>query len=441
MFQGIRQRLTLWYVGVLAAILLVTGLMIYTGMTRALYHEEDEELRAAVERTLRVYDRLARHARKGDEEEEDGERAALELSPIMTAVIAPSGEVLYSSRRGTAQVLPYTASLQAAAGERHPQYATLQVRGETLRVYTQPIVNRDRVVALVQAAKPIGDILFALREMVLMLLLASAGAVALAAAGGLFLAERALVPIRQAFQRQRDFVADASHELRTPLSVLRASAEVLQRDAQRAPAGPERDETLELTGNIISETDRMTRLVGDMLTLARADSGELQLDVTALDFTQIARSALRKVQVLARAKQIEMESELPERLPMRGDAGRLEQLLLILLDNAVKYTPPGGRVTLTARQRGKHNAESVELAVSDTGIGIPAADLPHIFERFYRADKARSREQGGTGLGLSIARWIVQEHGGQISAQSSPSQGTTFRVTLPLRQQEARNQH
>ncbi len=257
--------------------------------------------------------------------------------------------------------------------------------------------------------------------------------------GGLFLADRALVPIRMAFRRQREFVADASHELRTPLAILRASTEVLDRELQEAaPAVAASPDIREVVDNLLSETDRMSHLVGDLLTLARADSGDLQLEIRPMDLAEVAEGVARKVGLLARNKGIELATSLPQSLPMEGDAARLEQMLLILLDNAVKYTDAGGRVDLTVETRGTR----AELRVSDTGIGIPARDLPRIFERFYRVDKARTRAEGGTGLGLAIARWIIDAHRGSVHVESEPGRGTIFTILLPLhhRSQPDRNQ-
>lgn len=364
----------------------------------------------------------------GDNAGAEGERERLTLSIVWTYVETPDGW-FNSTAPAWLTAFPHRPDLKRALDTQDAFFSTITAQGEVIRLYTLPVRQKDRVVALVQTGKPISAILGNLRQLLVILVLAGAGGLTLAAVGGLFLAGRALVPIRLAFRRQREFVADASHELRTPLAILRASAEVLDRELQAAaPAAAAAPEVREVLDDLLSETDRMGRLVGDLLTLARADSGDLELDLRPLDLAEVAEGVARKVGHLARRKGVELETALPAALRMEGDAARLEQLLVILLDNAVKYTDAGGRVTLAVEPRGNR----AEVRVSDTGIGIPAADLPRIFERFYRVDKARTRAEGGTGLGLSIARWIIDAHRGTVQVASEPGRGTTFTISLPL---------
>ena len=172
----------------------------------------------------------------------------------------------------------------------------------------------------------------------------------------------------------------------------------------------------------------MTALIENLMLLARADTGTETLDFRALDLGALGKDVCVQARMLADSKQIRFDATIPETpIVGQGDPHALRRLLLILIDNAVKYTSPGGNVSLTI----KPEREGVEFRVLDNGIGIPEEDLPHIFERFYRSDKARTRALGGTGLGLSIGQWIVQAHGGEIRAESSP-QGTVFRVHIPL---------
>jgi signal transduction histidine kinase len=183
----------------------------------------------------------------------------------------------------------------------------------------------------------------------------------------------------------------------------------------------------ELVGEIIYETDHLNRLVGDLLTLARADAGSLELNARPVDFRALVSDVHDDLSRIAEANGITSEVSLNGPVTVQGDEGRLRQLLLILLDNALKYTDPGGRVDI-ALARDDNRAR---LVVSDTGIGIPAEDLPHIFERFYRVDRAREHESGGTGLGLSIAQWIVQAHHGNIKVDSDVGRGTRFQIDIP----------
>jgi signal transduction histidine kinase len=220
---------------------------------------------------------------------------------------------------------------------------------------------------------------------------------------------------------QRTFVADASHELRTPLALIRANAEVLKRGQAASPAD---QASLD---DIIKETDHLTYLVGQMLTLARSDAKEAPLAREVVPLTSVAADVTRQAQVLAEQRGITLTSEGEGAAVVEGDEQRLRELLLILLDNALKYTDAGGRVTVSVAG----GSGGPLLSVADNGRGIPEPDLPHVLDRFYRADKARSREMGGTGLGLAIARWIVEAHGGRISLSSTAGQGTTVQVQFP----------
>jgi signal transduction histidine kinase len=234
---------------------------------------------------------------------------------------------------------------------------------------------------------------------------------------------KAMVPITTAFTRQREFVADASHELRTPLAVMLSSI-----DAMEMTIEPEREEFSErLLTNMKQEVKRMSHLVSDLLTLARSDSNTIELRKETFDFRPLAEKALGSVNALAINKQITTSMDSPATLVTVGDPDRFTQLLYILLDNAIKYTPNGGDVKLSLSKEGR----DLCMAVHDTGIGIDKEDVTRIFERFYRLDKSRSRQIGGHGLGLSIAKWIVDIHKGTIYVESIPGKGSTFYVSIP----------
>jgi signal transduction histidine kinase len=230
-----------------------------------------------------------------------------------------------------------------------------------------------------------------------------------------------LASLEEAHRAQQRFVADASHEVRAPLTAIQANLELLERVPDMPPG--ERQEAI---GEASREARRLARLVADLLALARADAG-VTLRHQRVELERVALAALGEARHLAREQQLGVERLDPALV--HGDPDRLTQLVLILLDNACKYTPAGGQVTLAVQR----NGATVELRVSDTGVGIGPADLPHVFERFYRADPARARDPGGSGLGLAIAQWIVQQHGGEITLASAPGQGTTVTVCLPTR--------
>ncbi|GCE03425.1 sensor histidine kinase [Dictyobacter aurantiacus] len=230
-----------------------------------------------------------------------------------------------------------------------------------------------------------------------------------------------LVSINTAHQTQQRFVADASHELRAPLTAIQGNIELLR----RKPEMPDIDRAEALI-ELEREAARLSRLVADLLILARADAG-IALKHCPLDLDLLVLDAFRETRYLAHGQTLQLAPFEP--VQIEGDEDRLKQLLLILLDNALKYTPVGDQVTLGLC---RHGCE-VDMLVRDTGIGIEPEVLPHVFERFYRADPARSRDPGGTGLGLSIAQWIVEQHAGKIWLESQPRQGTLVTVRLPLR--------
>lgn len=233
--------------------------------------------------------------------------------------------------------------------------------------------------------------------------------------------------IEASFFRVTQFTADASHELRTPISLLRTEAEIALRKSRSE------GEYRNALRHILVEAERSTTLVEKLLSLARADSGREALEIRPFDLRETALKVASEWRTVAGSKTLSFtEGITPDEVPIEGDETVLHQLLNILLDNAVKYTPAPGKIDLSLDQTDK----AAVLTVADSSIGIADEDQPKIFERFYRADKARSREMGGVGLGLAIAFWIVEQHHGSIEVQSSPGEGSTFVVELPLQNTE-----
>jgi heavy metal sensor kinase len=344
-------------------------------------------------------------------------------------------------------------------------FETLAIQGAPLRFLSQSIEVAGRTYS-VQVAAPLHEVQEGLQDLVWILLATTPLVLVIATIGGYWMSRRALAPVDaitleakaigadnlsqrlavpktgdelqrlsetlnemigrldDAFQRITRFTADASHELRTPLTLMRTTAELALRGEQ-----PQQEyrESLE---QILAELERTSHLVENLLLIARADSGGAQLHLSDMDLTQTLREACLQAAPLFEVKHIQVDSQIPDHpIAVKGDAQGLRRLFLILIDNAVKYTPTGGSVNVSADQTN----DTAVVTVTDTGIGIPSDDLPHIFERFYRVNKARSREQGGAGLGLSIARWIVETHGGKISIESEANRGTMVRVCLPCR--------
>src|SRR4029077_10371118 len=233
--------------------------------------------------------------------------------------------------------------------------------------------------------------------------------------------------LKQTDEIRRDFVANVSHELRTPLSILRGYIETLLEDP--ALSGDELNRILEV---MKKHSDRLSALTDDLLSLARLESAHPNLQLQDVRLSELFASIVRDWGKRFAEKKLSVDVAVSPSLPViQADPTRLQEILYNLLDNAVKYSHPGGKIRLEAT----HRDHAVEINVSDTVIGIPDADLPRIFERFYRADKARSRELGGTGLGLSIVKHIAQMHGGTVNAESTAGHGTTIRVSLPIETQ------
>jgi signal transduction histidine kinase len=227
--------------------------------------------------------------------------------------------------------------------------------------------------------------------------------------------------LERSFAEIRRFTADASHELRTPLTAIRTETEV----ALSKPM--DSVECQQLLGSVLEECERLTRLTDQLLTLSREDAGSGKPLREVVDLAAVVQGAVETMRPLAEAKSLQLSVQCRADLYVRGDEGRLRQVFYNVLDNAIKYTPEGGTAEVTLDQ-----SEGVaKVIIRDTGIGIPAEHLPHVFERFYRVDKARSRAEGGTGLGLSIAQSIAAAHGGRIELASTPGRGTTCTVSLP----------
>ena len=235
--------------------------------------------------------------------------------------------------------------------------------------------------------------------------------------------------LKQLDESRSLFVSNASHELKTPLSTMKILIEsLLYQD------NPDPKMTKEFLKDTNNELDRLNRIISDLLTLVKMDDG-MAMNVADLDISNLVQEQVRRLSPLARENGIEMSCAAKEPLTVSGDQIKLEQVIYNVIDNAIKYTGRGGEVNCTVSRSGK----SAVIRISDTGVGIPAEHLPHIFERFYRVDKARSRETGGTGLGLSIVKQIVSLHNGHITAESTYGKGTTFIIDLPLAVKKADN--
>lgn len=414
LFAQIRWRLVGWTMLVVSLILGLLGGAVYTALARGLAEQADSSLLSRAEQVGPGLFGDRRGPGPGPGQIPGDPRDSFR-DAIFYLAVSPDNQVLANPRRINLDI----AALPAPMG-RTPAFATMDADGDPVRVLVRALPDGGRLVV----GESLAADQAALQALLVVLLGGGGLGLLLTFAGAWFLSGRALVPIQQAFYRQQEFVADASHELRTPLTVLQSSAEILNQH---------RDEPItrnaELFDDVRDEIKRMVRLTSDLLTLARTDRGELDLMTAPIDLAELAGDVVRRAQPLALAKGIALSAATAsERPTVDADPDRIQQVLLILLDNAIKHTPAGGRVDVLVHRQGS----SAYLDVSDTGEGIAPQHLSRIFDRFYRADAARSREQGGTGLGLAIARTLVNAHGGEISASSVPGEGTRVSVRLPL---------
>lgn len=425
MFDSVRVRLTLWYAGVLALSLIAFALVIYYAAGNIFHERQDESLRSTAQTVASAYvEELA---------ETHSQSAAGQI--VLAEITFPNryvqltdntGKPLASSANVSGSTITIPAALLADARARGFSQATIN----GLRVAIVPL-STDTTLGFAAVAEPLSVVEVGLAELrrdlfagVLLVLLLASG-------GGYFLARKSLAPIndlltrlKNSFKEQQRFIADASHELRTPLAVLRGETEVA---LGKTRSVAEYQESLSL---IQDEAERLSRIVEDLFILARQPiDTRAALNKERVALNDAVSDCARAARVLAFRKgiRLKLENDSPA-IALQGDAELIKRMILNLLDNAVKYTPAGGEISLVlARQNG-----NAEIVVRDTGIGIPETDQPRVFDRFFRVDKARARTLGGAGLGLSIAQWIVEVHGGEIQLLSTPGQGSTFTVVLPL---------
>ncbi len=453
---SIGARLTIWYSLMLALCLGLFGAAAYFAM--------DHSIRATVDSELHHRLRAVRDIIKDDApqglpavQDEFSELLDSEGAGSLLRVSYHNGAVIYSSPGIENGIAPRHVQKAARPFNARIHNEWFRLLRETVNI-SGPSYDIEVGASTRQFNRSLDrfrDLLYALAPLFL----------ALAAFGGYWLSRRALAPVDQithaarsigaqdlslrlavprasdelqrlvatlnemlarldtAFQRITQFTADASHELRTPVSVMRTNAEI----ALRKPRSEA--EYREALSRILDESEKVSRMIEQLLLLARADSTAGLLPMTRSDLAIAFENACREARVLAEAKNVNFQaSSPPTSLWVQGDAASLERLFMILLDNAVKYTPTDGRVDV---RLGSDDGFAV-ADIRDTGAGIAPEHIAHVFDRFYRADRARSRESGGTGLGLAIGRWIAEAHRGEIRVESDVGKGSTFQVRIPL---------
>ena len=417
MFERARWRLASWYAAAFTLILAVLGASAYIVMARQLDDEVDDSIDRALLELVRFPLRI--NLNNSGQPRPDPPFSQSTISPdIFFLLISDDGTVLINSRGIDETTFPIDDLIleDGSTGRR----SDFDAGGYHYRVSLVHASTQAGDTATLAVGRSLEARDYQLRVLAIVLGLGGVAGVALATLGGFLLAGRALQPIRVAMDTQRRFVSDASHELRTPVAVMKANAELLLRHPDQTV-----EANIDQVAAINEEADHLSRLVGDLLLLARADEQRLEVIREEVDLAEIGGGLVRDMAPVAEMRSIRLTSELAPGT-LQGDGQRLRQLLAILLDNALKYTPEGGRIELRTKRSGR----SWVLSVKDTGPGIPEEAQARIFDRFYRHDEARS-PQAGTGLGLAIARWIAEAHGGRISVVSTVGEGATFTVTLP----------
>ena len=424
MFEHIRKRLTMGYVGILALILLAFGgVVVFTFYLRVSEQQDDLLLQKAED--------MANSVLSG--KDKYGVVRATTDYDVAVIVLLPDGSSYGDLDEASFSLgLPYTYMAQRAGQEGHTIKETVSGPDGPVRVMSIPVRKYEEfgsVIAVVQAAQSRQAVTDTVGRLVFVLVLTGLGALMLAAVGGLFMSRRAMRPVQEAFGRQRAFIADASHELKTPLTLIRADAEVLSRSID----DPDKtSDDRELVDDLLGETDRMGAILSDLLLLARLDAQKVSVSREPFDLALVLSETSERFVARALAENKNLEVHHAGKLLARGDADRTGQILAALLDNALRFTPPGGTLIVEGRIEDKR----VEATVSDTGPGIAPVSLDRIFERFYRADThsaARSRgpSGGGTCLGLAIARDLARAQGGELTAGNTGGSGARLTLSMP----------
>ncbi len=407
----VRLRLTLGYVGIFALIVFLLGTVAVVGFLHELTGQQDVL--------------LAQEARNQTSNLLDGENRevlAAGSDEFGWVALEPDGRVIDSDAAAPSLGLPSSELAERALQEDDTVSATIQGLDGSVRVVSMPMYEQSgEVTGVIQYARSLRGVYEEINQLILVLLPLTLGALGLSAIGGAYMAGRAVRPVREAFERQRSFIADASHELKTPLTLIRADTEVLQ-------GGLTNPEERELADDVLAETDKMTSVLSDLLLIARLDAGKLVVRREPFDLASVISETADRFVARAASAGIRLEVRTPGKLRARGDHERAAQILSVLLDNALRHTPSGGKVSVV----GQTQDGFAEAVVEDTGSGISSEHLPHVFERFYRVDTARSRSSGGTGLGLAIARDLARAQNGDLEAENAEGGGAVFRFKLPV---------
>jgi heavy metal sensor kinase len=463
--RSLRFQLVAWYAGLLTGCFVLIGAASYAVLKSSLVGA----LRENQSRRGRQIAQLLLDQIRGSAEAHVGEevqaRYAPDINDRFVRITRGDGSLLYESPPPSDRTfVPGEIPLPSWPERVEASRQAPLTGGRQMLVTERKVQTPGGALYLVETGAPMDDVQAHLRRWLKFILVVLPVVALLALGGGSFLVKRALLPVDKiaasaerissqnlserlpvartgdelerlsialnhmvqrlddAFQYSRRFMADASHELRTPLTVLRGELESFIEEAALAPEWRER------LGSALEEVERLANIVEALFAISRLDAGEAAAEWVRLDLARLTAATTDQMSLLAEDKNIQLTCAAAEPVWVQGDQARLKQVVVNLLDNAIKYTLEGGAVALTVRA----NHSKAILEVTDNGIGIPPEALPRIFDRFFRVDKARSREQGGAGLGLSIVKSICTAHHGRVEAISLPGQGTRLRVELPL---------
>ncbi|NWF70184.1 MAG: HAMP domain-containing histidine kinase [Chloroflexi bacterium] len=464
----IRKKLTLWYAGIMIIVTMVIGSAATATMYLTLVGSIDTTLEQTAEEVI------ANSSSFPVREFGGGEQISVHIAPLDTFRASGIYVQVWQTWQGMEHIEPlYADGSSNLEDYRLPLdrgtvdssaivYSYTSINNTPFRVYTRPIIlDQGTQFGTVQVAASLQTVRQAIDRLLLIMIFGGMISLLVALALGMMISRVALRPIAQIteatasiadtedlrtrltwngphdeigdlasvfnhmmerlehlFSVQQRFVADVSHELRTPLTAIRGNLEIIKRYGMDS-------ESLEA---IDSEVGRMSRMVNDLLLLARADYGGIKIELFPVDLDTVVSEAYREAKMLAKDRDLQVKIEEFQPVRVNGNADRLKQLLLNLVGNAIKFTPDGGKITLGLSEKD----ERAYITVRDTGIGIAPDDLERIFDRFYQVDSARTHTGGGAGLGLAIAKWIAEAHGGSIRAESEVGKGTTFIITLPV---------
>jgi heavy metal sensor kinase len=481
-FGSLRFKLTLWYVLILGILLISFSTFLYFTLSKSLYRDVDHKLRSLAD--LVASESLSPLSKFGFGNIDRALETSMNLKPIgkFIQVLDESGKIGRKSDNLKNVQLPISLNALKNASKGLITYETNRsIRDTPLRIITFPVVDNNYVTKIVQIASSLEEVEDALNTLFIILMITVPLALMVAILGGQFLAHKALKPVDhitqtarmitsqnlskridppkvkdeisrlietfnemisrldQSFQQIKQFSSDASHELKTPLTILKGEVEVMLRK-QRTPQ--EYQQTLKSN---LEEINRMSQIVEDLLLLSKADTGEIRLNKEDINLPNILTEVVTQMDILASSRRLHLfTSNHHQDIHILGDALQIRELFINLIENGIKYTEEGGSIHISLQKEylspernqtdgGQGEREKfVKVIVSDTGIGIAKEDQARIFNRFFRVDKARSREQGGSGLGLSICKWIVEAHQGEIKVESELGKGSSFIVKLPL---------